>query len=105
MLKANEPAISVDELMQKIREEVHLHHNIITSGSAKSPEITDISTAIVSQLEILLKDAESYSEVPSKFPDKFNRFPFNISKPLQKFVLKLYGFLFKKQRVVNFSII
>lgn len=105
MLEASEPEISVNELMQKIREEVRQHHDSSPSVSAKSGEGSDISAAIVSQLEILLRNAESYSEVPSKFPDKFNRFPFNISKPVQKFVLKLYGFLFKKQRVVNFSLI
>jgi SAM-dependent methyltransferase len=105
MLKVNEPEISVNEIMQKIREEVRQNHDFSPSVSAKSGEGSDISAAIASQIEILLKDAESYSEVPSKFPDKFNRFPFNISKPLQKFLLKLHGFLFKKQRVVNFSLI
>lgn len=105
MIEANEPEISVNELMQKIREEVRQNHDFSPSVSAKSGEGSDMSAAIASQIEILLKDAESYSDVPSKFPDKFNRFPFNISKPLQKFVLKLYGFLFKKQRVVNFSLI
>lgn len=105
MLEANKPEISIDELMEKIRDEVRQHHNILPSRSRKNIERSDISTAITSQIEILLKDAESYSEVPSKIPDKFNRFPLNISKPLQKFVLKLYGFLFKKQRVVNFSLI
>jgi O-antigen chain-terminating methyltransferase len=105
MIEANEPEISVDALTQKIREEVRQHHSLPTSGSAKSGEGSEISAAIASQVEILLRDAESYAEVPSKLPDKFNRFPFNISQPLQKFLLKLYGFLFKKQRVVNFSLI
>lgn len=105
MFESNEPEISINELMQKIRDEVCQHHNNFSSVNPTNLDRRDINTAIGSQVEILLKDAEIYSEVPSKFPDKFNRFPFNVSQPLQKFVLKLHGFLFKKQRVVNFSLI
>ncbi len=52
----------------------------------------------------LLNDAEIYSEVPTKLSDNFNHFPLNLSLFLQKIILKLYDLLFKKQRVVNFSL-
>jgi len=103
MIETNNPGINVDELMQKIREEVARRQETvkedtrISIGSAISAEINNI--------EFLLNDAEFNSQVPTKFPDKLNRFPFNISKRLQRLSLKLYGFIFKKQRVVNLPLI
>ena len=105
MIEANNSEINVDELMQKIREEVDNRQNISSSGSAKSGNVSGITAVRESQMEALLKDAEFNSQVPTKIPDKFNRFPFNISTHFQRLVLKLYGFLFKKQQVVNFDLI
>jgi len=105
MIEANNIEINVDELMQKIREEVSSRQKKIPSGSAISNRVSGITPVRDSQIEALLNDAELYSQVPTEFPAKFNRFPFSLSKGLQRFFLKLYGFLFKKQRVVNLSVI
>ncbi len=105
MIEANNSEINVDELMQKIRDEVANRQNISSLGSAKSGSITGITAVRENQIEALLKDAEFNSQVPTKIPDKFNRFPFNISTYFQRLVLKLYAFLFKKQQVVNFDLI
>jgi O-antigen chain-terminating methyltransferase len=105
MIEVNNIEINVDELMQKIRDEVANRQNISSLGSAKSGSVTGINAVRESQIEALLKDAEFNSQVPTKIPDNFNRFPFNISTHFQRLVLKLYGFLFKKQQVVNFDLI
>ncbi len=105
MIEGKDLQINVEQLMQKIRDEVAKRHNLIPLGDAMSTLISDGSgDATVSYIEALLNDAESYSQVPTEFPGKFNRFPFNLSKGLQRLFLKLYGFLFKKQRVVNSSL-
>jgi O-antigen chain-terminating methyltransferase len=108
--------IDVDELMEKIRDEVSNHLDLSMSDLSKSYDYPVFSLngsnssnnsnsyATDNHLDALLNDAETYSQIPTKFPDKFNRFPFSLSKGLQKFFLKLYGFLFKKQRVVNSSL-
>jgi|SRR5919199_256497 O-antigen chain-terminating methyltransferase len=106
MIESNNLEIDVDELMQQVRDEVSKRHNITLPEDAKYRLIGDIKTNTNSQIiESLLNEAELFSQVPSEFPQKFQRFPFNLSQGLQSFVLKLYGFLFKKQRVVNFSLI
>ena len=105
----NYPEINVEQLIHKIREEVARRPNLSPSpsGDTKSINVSIERTVMpisYRQIESLLNDADSYSQVPTEFPEKFNRFPFNLSKWLQKFFLKLYGFLFKKQRVVNSSL-
>ena len=63
-----------------------------------------INIVDLARIKELLNEADLYSEVPTRLSGKFNHFPLNLSLFLQKFILKLYGFLFKKQRVVNFSL-
>ncbi len=105
MIESNNPEINVDDLMQQIQEEVARRHQPFVAEEAKLTSTGGVDAMITTQIEALLNDAQTFSQIPTKFPDKFNRFPFNLSKGLQKFILKLYGFLFKKQQVVNFSLI
>ncbi|NJO49330.1 MAG: class I SAM-dependent methyltransferase [Leptolyngbyaceae cyanobacterium RM2_2_4] len=102
MIETNNPKIDVNVLMQKVQEEVVKRRDFNPVEIAISSMNTIITTSI-SQAEAQLSVAETFSEVPTKFPDKFN-FLFAVFKPLQKLVLKVYGFLFKKQRVVNSSL-
>lgn len=106
MIEANNPEIDVNELMEKIRKEVAKRQGIVASGNNKLSidKLTSILNNI-QNIEILLNNAEAKSQVRTEFPQKFTRFPFKISKPLQSFVLKVYTFLFKEQRVVNLSLI
>lgn len=105
MTDANNQEINVDELIQKIRNEVARHQNISPSLEAKPVTASSgTNTTTMSYIETLLNEADLYSQVPTEFPEKFTHFPFNFSKNLQKFLLKVYGFLFKKQRVVNSSL-
>lgn len=107
MIEKNNPEINVDELMQQVLEEVARRQTIslLPLAQEKITMTNSIDSGKVSYIEGLLNNADYYSQVPAEFPDKFKRFPLNIFNPLQKFILKLYGFIFKKQRVVNSSII
>ncbi|MBD1905966.1 methyltransferase domain-containing protein [Funiculus sociatus GB2-A5] len=109
MIEANNPEINVDELMQKIREEVARRKS---SFPAKNGEVmagagTVVAnySNIVSCIDALLNNAEFKSQVRSHWPKKFERFPFNLSGGIQRFALKVYNFLLKEQRVVNSSLI
>jgi SAM-dependent methyltransferase len=109
MIEANNPEIDVDELMEKVREEVARRQN---QPFGKEKYVTTnyppkkcINPLLIHQIQALLNNAESKSQVRTEFPEKFNRFPFNLSRGLQGFILKLYAFLFKDQRAVNLSLI
>jgi O-antigen chain-terminating methyltransferase len=105
MIEANNPEINVDELMNKIREEVaNRHGQSQSTGITSNAEKAKITTTI-SHIEALLKNAESRAYIRTKWPDKLNRFPFNLTKKLQKLALKIINFLFKDQREVNFNFI
>ena len=107
MIEANNLEINVDELMQKIKEEVASRH-----GHCDPTNITSISnvgkgqmTNSINTIEALLKNAESRACMRRKWPDKLNRFPFNLNKKIQDFLLKIINFLFQDQREVNFNLI
>ena len=105
MNQANDNEIDVDELMQKIRKEVASRDKISSPTASfffsQPSEINLVSNYI----EDLLTNAESRSHVRTKWPDKLNRFPFNLTGGLQKILLKAINFLFKDQREVNFVLI
>jgi 2-polyprenyl-3-methyl-5-hydroxy-6-metoxy-1,4-benzoquinol methylase len=106
MIDSNNPEINVDELMQKIRQEVAQRQVNFQRTESKNNNI-DISIlkSNISYIESLLTNAESRSYARTKWPDKLNRFPFNISSKLQKNVLKAINFVFKDQREVNFNLL
>jgi O-antigen chain-terminating methyltransferase len=116
MFEANNPEIDVDELMQKIREEVaKLKKDSkielvstpkpFSSLNLKMDNYTSAMNAIINYIEGLLKNAESRAISRTKWPDNLNRFPFNFSKGIQKLALKILNFIFKDQREVNFNVI
>jgi SAM-dependent methyltransferase len=105
MVDSNNSEITVDKLIQKIREE-SARRKPILRGSLDELNVVSVNqTLTVNQIESLLHSAELKSQVRTEFPKKLNRFPFSLSKPLQNIALKLYSFLFKEQRAINFSLI
>ena len=105
MIGENNPEINVDELMAKIRDEVAKRkgqpQRVIKSSDADRSNLT----LHLSYIESFLKNAENRAYTRTKWPDKLNRFPFNLSKKLQKATLKLLNFLFKDQREVNLNLL
>lgn len=105
MFDSNNPEINIDELMQKIHEEVAKRQRYSQPLTTKNnADITDLMSKI-DHIESLLINAESRAYARTKWPDKLNRFPFNFRSKLQKFILKLINFLFKDQREVNLNLI
>ncbi|MEH2365199.1 class I SAM-dependent methyltransferase [Nostoc sp.] len=105
MIESNDPEIKIDELIQKIVEQVRKSQVNSQLGDLQSNlDISKLKLSI-SHIENFLKNAESRSLVRTKWPEKLNIFPFNFSTKLQQFILKVINFLFKDQREVNLNII
>jgi len=106
MIEANNPEINIDELKQKITEEVSRRQPDLlavlqpdrNANGAIAKEVVEIA-----HIEALASNAEFKAQVRTHWPKKFDRFPFNVGW-LKKYSLKVYNFIQKEQRVVNFSL-
>lgn len=109
MIEENNPEINVDELMQKIREEVaQRYSHTQAKGIISKPDVSNstvIYNSIFNHIEALLRNAESRAYSRTKWPDNLNKFPFNLTKIFNKFALKILNLLFKDQREVNFNLL
>jgi len=108
MIKKNNSEINIDDLMEKIRQEILNRQGPSQPALTNSADTADLMSNIslsMGYIESLLKNAESRAYIRTKWPDKLNRFPFNLISKLQKFILKAINFLFKDQREVNFNLI
>ena len=106
MIETQNPEINVYELMDKVKQEVANRKSSfpLRPNVANSLEINSTFLDYLYRIEALLNNSEFYSQVPSELPPKINRFPFNIGL-IKKIILKIYGFVFKKQRLVNLALI
>ncbi len=112
MSESHKPEINIDELMEKIRQEVaqrkHQQSKIQVISNSNSVNSSIETSGIkwsINHIEALLKNAEFRAILRTKWPDNLNRFPFNFSRGLQNIALKILNFIFKDQREVNFNII
>lgn len=110
MIENNNPEINVDELMEKIRQEILSRQGYSSGASINNNNIdtSDFTSNIGSRMgyiESLLKNAESRAYIRTKWPEKLDRVPFNLIPKLQTLILKGINFLFKDQREVNFNLI
>ncbi|MCX5980807.1 MAG: protein kinase [Nostocales cyanobacterium LacPavin_0920_SED1_MAG_38_18] len=108
MSEQNNLEINVDELMEKIKLEVANRKSSFPSNQNISHEINilQVNDFIDGfyRIESLLNNSEIYYQVPTELPEKIDKFPFS-SGIIKKVILKIYGFIFKKQRVVNQNLI
>ena len=105
MTEANNSEISVDELMHEIGEKADKRHDRSRTDISDFRSMISTATTVASSIENFLKNAEYRATVRTKWPDKFNRFPFNLTQGLQKIAFKVLEFLFRDQREVNFNLI
>ncbi|MGJ5673551.1 MAG: methyltransferase domain-containing protein [Nostochopsis sp.] len=109
MNEKDESQVNVDEIMHKIREEVVKRRNYSqlkrATNQSTLPSIQKHYNATIELIQSLLKNAQLRSETRTKWPDNLNKFPFNLSKNIQKNFLKVLNFIFKDQREVNYNII
>lgn len=107
----NHPEMNIDELMEKIREEVanRPREVPVKKVTTYKPEIFNGKATfhqnIFNHMNTLLFNAESRAITRTKWPDNLNKFPLNLSKPFQNIALKLLNFIFKDQREVNLNVI
>jgi hypothetical protein len=107
MIETNNPEIDVNELMEKVRAEVEnrSEHSLKITEQTEAQHTIDSISLNLLNIQALINNAEARSQVRTKWPDKLNRFPINISKKVQEVTIKLLNFFFKEQRVVNISLV
>ncbi|MBE9079939.1 class I SAM-dependent methyltransferase [Romeria aff. gracilis LEGE 07310] len=105
MIESSNPEINTSDLMERIRQEIRSCQPLGKNDDTYSGHFIKDASYNLNVLEEHLKTAEFFSQTPQKFPDKLAHFPFTLSKRFQGFFLRFYGFIFKKQRVVNASLI
>jgi 2-polyprenyl-3-methyl-5-hydroxy-6-metoxy-1,4-benzoquinol methylase len=107
MIETNNSEIDVNKLMDKVRGEVEKRNdrNRQIAQKAKEQNIIDTINLNLINVQALISNAEERSQVRTKWPDKLNRFPLNLSKKFQQFILKILNFFFKEQREVNISLV
>ena len=108
MIEENHLEINVDELMEKIRLEVASSKSSFLINQSISNELNVLqANDLIDRfylIESLLNNSELYDQVPTELPEKINKFPLSIGI-IKKVILKIYGFIFKKQRVINENLI
>lgn len=97
MVETSEPKLNIETIIEQIEEELNMEQ--YDSGD----DFSQIDLSQIEYINALIANADLYAEAPAKWPNKLNFFPFNFVKA-QRFILKIYGFIFKKQRVVNNSL-
>ncbi len=108
MIETNNPDIDVNNLMEQVRAEATKRRSNLglkVTQLAKEKPIADVETLKILNIQALINNAENRSQIKTKWPDKLNKFPLNVSKNLQQLILKLLNFFFKEQRVVNISLV
>ncbi|MFM6088016.1 MAG: SAM-dependent methyltransferase, partial [Dolichospermum sp.] len=108
MIENNNPEINVDELMEKIRQEILSRQGYSSATSINNNiDTSDLTSNIdsrIGHIQSLLKNANSRT-YRTKWPEKLDRFPFSLTSKLQTLIIKGINFLFKDQREVNFNLI
>lgn len=103
MIERNNPEIDVDELMLRIQREVARRRlgPEFDAGRASMPR----SAIDTISIESLLAAAQQRAEIRAKWSERLNVFPFNRMGWLQRFALRVFAFIFKDQRQLNFTLI
>lgn len=129
-LEKDNPPFTVEQLMAKIKEEIAKQQSKNTEVKPPSsfaiipnishpvhPNLSGKRLATVANWDTcgieanrdyisgFLATAESRSQVRNQLPDKYNRFPWILLKPLQWLILKVFNILFRDQREVNSNLI
>lgn len=106
------PEISVDYLLERIGNSATVNVQASPAPISQPRESLAVSLDInlsgtqdlMSYIQRLLETAELRGEIRTDWPDKLNRFPFIIFKPLGAIFLFLLKLLFNDQREVNFNL-
>ena len=116
------PEISIEEIIQKIKDEAARRKTAETGTAADNgggcnngagagmPHMSGGGGLSkinfpAERINLLINNSRSKSAARDKIPRALNRFPVNKSKLLQKIILKFYELLFREQRGINNEIL
>jgi O-antigen chain-terminating methyltransferase len=99
MLEHNNPEIDVDALMARVQHEV-LRRQFGEPADAAG----GVGTIDTAPFEGLIATAAQRGGPRSRWPARFNVFPFNLP-PLQRLALRVIGWLFRDQQAYNTALI
>jgi O-antigen chain-terminating methyltransferase len=97
------PNVDVNDLMARVHARVRRDESAETAPGAERTYVY-ASELDAASIEALLYTARKMAQVRTVWPHKLMRFPFNLSRGLQRLLLKLFAFLFNDQRHVNFAL-
>jgi SAM-dependent methyltransferase len=97
--------LDVDALMERIKLEVAQHQRSNRRFLGGNRINTTPLGVALSRMEMLLNTAETRAYQRTKWPDKLDRFPINLSDRIKGAMLKMFNVIFKDQQEVNFSVI
>ena len=104
MVDTNRPDITPDLLTHRLQDEIHNAHQDNLNLSSTSSQLAYRRSKLES-LNTILNDSLMMSQIRTKLPNKFARLPILSNAKVQRFLLKIYNFLFKEQRTINLGII
>ncbi|MBF0273791.1 MAG: class I SAM-dependent methyltransferase [Nitrospinae bacterium] len=108
MIEDNNPEIDQKEIIKKVEKivsgELNAHEQDFIDISKQFNERNKL-TSEINKVNSLLDILEKASKPRTKIPMTLDRFPFNKSKKLQSFILKLYEIIFREQREINYSVL
>jgi SAM-dependent methyltransferase len=103
--KSKSKPLDVDALMERIKLEVAQHQRSNRRFLGGNRINTTPLGVALSRMEMLLNTAETRAYQRTKWPDKLDRFPINLSDRIKNAMLKMFNVIFKDQQEVNFSVI
>ncbi len=104
MVDTNRPDITPDLLIHRLQDEIHNAHQYNLNLSSTSSQLAYRQSKLES-LNTILNDALIMSQIRTKLPNKFARLPILSNARVQRFLLKIYNFLFKEHRTINLGVI
>jgi SAM-dependent methyltransferase len=105
VIEIHRPETSPTLLAQKLRDEIQRQQQLDTSPAASLSNRIAYRQSQLDHINILLNGAQAQAQPRSKLPNQFQRLPILSSGKFQKFLLKIYNFLFKEHRTVNLATI
>ena len=104
MLEINIPSINNREIKGKIISEMNFLQAQTTLYSQENVIWINIQEQI-KYFQGFINTAKSRAETRDSWPNSLNKFPFILLKPFGIIFFKIFNFLFKDQREVNFNIL
>jgi ubiquinone/menaquinone biosynthesis C-methylase UbiE len=101
VVETNRPDITPDLLTHKLQSEIYKYNLDLSSTSSQLA----YRRSKLESLNAILNDALMMSQIRTKLPNKFARLPILGNAKVQRFLLKIYNFLFKEQRAINLGVI